>query len=158
MAAPYRAVRSSCSGDVECEYGSDPDVACDAVATCMSGAWSVKPAPSPACSTTSTPGCPSTYAALSQETTCSSVGASCFYPEARCGCSTHCEMFGRDMPFWCCPDAPPGAGCPSPRPRLGSPCALMDGGVCDYGGCSGNVMLICTGGVWQEDTMFGCPG
>ena len=76
----------------------------------------------------------------------------------QCGqCATHCGMMGRPEAFWCCPDAPSGtSGCPSPRPRLGSACT-SEGTLCDYGGCSGNVTLQCTGGTWQPTTI-GCPG
>jgi hypothetical protein len=65
-------------------------------------------------------------------------------------------MLSRPEDFWCCPDAPSAVGtCPSPRPRLGTPCTT-EGSVCDYGGCSGNVTLKCDGGTWQPTTIA-CP-
>jgi hypothetical protein len=86
-------------------------------------------------------------------------GTTCDYPEARCSCGQSCGMLGvGDGAIWCCPDAPPEeTGCPDPRPRLGTPCGSTMS-VCDYGGCSGNVEEQCLDGVWQKDTMFGCPG
>lgn len=151
------ASNGACSGTIACEYGSDPDVSCDTVATCTSGEWFVRPASGTPCGTSLDPSCPATYAGISQQSTCSSAGAQCSYPEARCSCQTHCGMVGRPEAFWCCPDAPAGTpGCPSPRPRLGSACS-SDAAVCDYGGCSGNVTLKCTAGTWQP-TQIGCPG
>jgi hypothetical protein len=148
---------TSCSGTLACEYGADPDVSCDTVATCESGTWDLEPAPATPCSTVLDPTCPASYAALLSSKTCEPVGTSCTYAEARCSCATHCDMVGMSTPFWCCPDGPSGvAGCPSPRPRLGSSCA-NEGTVCDYGGCTGNVTLQCSGGTWQP-TMVGCPG
>ena len=90
--------------------------------------------------------------------TCTTIGnAQCDYPEARCSCATQCGLEGRPEAFWCCPDAPSGTtGCPSPRPRLGSPCT-GEGTICDYGGCGGNVTLACKGSTWQPTTI-GCPG
>jgi hypothetical protein len=147
----------ACSVSLECEYGVDPDVDCDTVATCMSGQWQIRAAPGTPCSTALGPDCPASYSALDQSMTCSPVGTACAYPEARCGCATHCDMFGRQTPFWCCDDAPPTTpACPSPRPRIGSSCTT-NGTTCDYGGCTGNVALQCTSGTWQPVSV-GCPG
>jgi hypothetical protein len=114
------------------------------------------------CSTTSSAGCPATYADVqAQDGQCAmaDVGESCVYAEARCDCSRTCGMegVGGTGGIWCCPDAPPGGSCPSPRPRLGTACTTSTS-VCDYGACSGNVELQCTDGVWQKVTQFGCPG
>jgi hypothetical protein len=151
------ASHAGCSGSIVCEYGSDPDITCDTVATCVSGTWDLRAAPSTPCSTAAGAGCPSSYSALTQQSTCSTVGTACAYPEARCTCDTHCGLVGRPESFWCCPDAPSNeSGCPSPRPRVGSACAT-EGTVCDYGGCTGNVTLSCTAGSWQPTTVA-CPG
>jgi hypothetical protein len=157
---------TSCTGSTACEYGSDPDLRCDTVATCTAGHFVLsQPTSSSSCATTNPSTCPASYAALTQGagSTCSPSGITCEYPEARCSCETHCGMIGFEgdggpVSRWCCPDAPPGAGCPSPRPRLGSSCTAASDTVCDYGFCSGNVALQCVGGVWQEATMLGCPG
>jgi hypothetical protein len=148
-----------CIEGVACEYGSDPDVACDAVARCSGGQWSVRAATGTWCSTALDQACPTSYASLLQErTACAPVGTSCTYPEARCACATHCGMIGAagGGAFWCCPDGPSGlSGCPMPRPRIGSACT-SNGAVCDYGGCSGNVTLKCTDATWQP-TSIACP-
>jgi hypothetical protein len=156
---------STCAVTFQCEYGSDPDVDCDTVMACATGHWAFSSMPSTtACSTTSSASCPATFADLGADK-CTSASESCFYPEARCACSSQCGPVGQIGPdggpelSWCCPDAPEeGPQCPSPRPRLGTPCAAATGIQCDYGGCSGNVTLECTGGVWVEATMVGCPG
>ena len=44
--------------------------------------------------------------------------------------------------------AVPAAGCPEPRPRIGSSCT-QPGLSCDYGSCTGGVLLQCTDGSWQ---------
>jgi hypothetical protein len=153
------AANASCGAEMACEYGSDPDVTCDTVATCASGAWSVRDAPGTPCADALGAGCPASYAALTQQSTCTAVGigTQCDYPEARCSCATQCGLVGRPEAFWCCPDAPSAAaGCPSTRPRLGSTCS-SDGTVCDYGGCGGNITLACKGATWQPTTI-GCPG
>ncbi|HEY1695362.1 MAG TPA: hypothetical protein VGG39_24505 [Polyangiaceae bacterium] len=147
---------SACTGSFECEYGDDPDVSCDTVATCNSGRWLVRPA-TQGCAISAGAGCPATYAALLQQSLCTPENLECAFAEARCTCATHCGMVGRPEATWCCPDAPQsGNGCPSPRPRIGSTCSTS-GTVCDYGGCDGNVTLQCSGGSWQP-TQVGCPG
>jgi len=153
---------SACDGAIECEYGVDPDLRCDTLVTCESGAWTTTQTPSSAnCSSTNSAACPSTNTGLGGA--CTSVGTTCVYPEERCACATRCGMLGflgadgGPSAQWCCPDAPPSTpGCPSVRPRVGSACS--GGGVCDYGFCSGNVALECTAGTWQPFTMLGCPG
>ena len=152
---------ATCYVAFDCEYGSDPDVDCDTVVSCIGGHWTVTTTPATTgCGTTNPPACPATYATLG--TSCVS-GESCSYPEARCDCSSQCGMAGHIGPDggpeaeWCCPDAPESGGqCPSPRPRLGTECSTT-AQECDYGGCSGNVTLQCTDGVWVRDTEFGCP-
>lgn len=148
---------ASCSGTYACEYGTDPDVSCDTLATCSSGHWLVRPAGGGAsCSTALDPSCPATFGALSQQSLCKPEGTLCSYDVARCICATHCGLVGKPEAAWCCPDAPPGGNCPSPRPRIGASCSSA-GTVCDYGSCGGNVALQCTGGMWQA-TEVACPG
>jgi hypothetical protein len=144
-----------------CEYGTDPDRACNTVAACAhSGAWSVTAAePAPACPTPAHSGsCPATYGAVPVGSACASTDLACAYPEGRCEClvplSGPPHVGGGS--FWACDQ--PGAGCPQPRPRLGSPCTAPASAACDYGGCSlpNGVSLVCQQGVWTEGPKA-CP-
>jgi hypothetical protein len=55
---------------------------------------------------------------------------------------TGCEGAGPSFP-------PPGGSCPSERPRIGTACSVPNES-CDYGACTGNVNLLCTGGAWED--------
>ncbi len=158
------AVGAPCDLTYECEYGTDPDVDCDTVYSCAADdagkaahTWFVSTKPlATGCSTTNAAACPASYADLGA--TCSSSGLTCTYPQARCSCSLACGMEEGENLAWCCPDAPEGDGCPSPRPRLGTACTGASDD-CDYGMCSGNVGESCgDAGVWAPVVQFGCPG
>jgi hypothetical protein len=158
--AALPAIGGACTGTLECEYGSAPDVSCDTVVECSAGSWAAKSSPSGAsCQAAPNPAaCPSSYATLVTQTSCTPEGTACDYPEANCTCATQCQMVGSMTLFWCCPDAPSSVpGCPTIRPRIGSACATPEA-TCDYGGCSGNVTLQCSSdGTWQP-IMTACPG
>ena len=144
-----------------CEYGSDPNVNCNTVARCQSGAWQVTPpgdlvtCPTPGI----VPGCPASFAQVPQGSVCSPNGLICGYPQGRCACT---YGFGGPVPidagsgYWHCEN--PNSGCPSPRPRIGSSCSVPANVVCDYGGCilPGGTDLQCLGGVWTEQPVA-CP-
>jgi hypothetical protein len=154
---------AGCAGTLVCEYGSDPDVRCDTLARCESGQWTVTPpARGVECATTSAPECPASFANLSTQDSCDPVDISCFYPQARCSCATHCGMAvflapdGGPMATWCCLGPSGQPGCPTLRPRIGTACSAPML-FCDYGGCSGNVSLECKDGVWQPE-VIACPG
>jgi hypothetical protein len=127
---------------MECEYGDDPNPECNDIETCDSnGLWSY-PAPVPACP----PGtCPATYAQVPQGQGCTPEGLDCAYAEGQCNCAPTVPVSGPD-PVWQC--SMPAAGCPEPRPRIGSSCT-QPGLSCDYGSCTGGVLLQCTDGSWQ---------
>jgi hypothetical protein len=161
--ATLPAVGLPCSqSDLECEYGSDPNENCDSVAICRSGEWSVEPpTASPVCGTSNPAACPSSYSAVQGMTTCdtAAVDIPCYYPEARCACTTSCVGVacgvggadsGPDPATWGC-DVPTPASpdCPVPRPRLGAPCSIVVA-TCDYASCGGGIALACTAdGIWQ---------
>jgi hypothetical protein len=141
---------------MSCEYGSDPEIACDTVMTCETDTWRKTQTPrASGCATTNAPECPASYAAV-LATMSQSCGPAvdCYYPEARCSCEEVClgacvhPLDAGPGPLsWSCDGAP--ATCPSPRPRLGSPCtSMMESLACDYGSCTGNVALQCQGGSW----------
>jgi hypothetical protein len=156
---------------LECEYGSDPEVTCDSVAICTSGGWRVEaPTAVPVCGTSNPAACPSSYSAVEGTTTCETVamqagsmaaanGIRCYYPEARCTCTTSCVVglcgtSGADSgpapaTWYCDIPAPASPNCPVPRPRLGTPCSTIVAS-CDYASCEGGIALACTpDGIWQ---------
>jgi hypothetical protein len=103
--------------------------------------------------------CPASFAAVPVTQACSPAGGVCDYPEGRCACNyppgPPVESDSGVVVEWFCQQPP--AGCPEPRPLLGTSCPF-EGMSCDYGSCSipgGNVEQ-CTGGVWIDAT-FGCP-
>ena len=100
---------------MECEYGSSPNPECNEIETCESnGLWSYPP-PGVAC----IPGtCPATYADVPQGKQCTPQGLDCSYTEGQCNCSSTLPASG-PYPVWQC--STPAAGCPEPRPRIGSP-------------------------------------
>ena len=144
--------------NLRCEYGSDPNLDCNTVAACAGGAWLVERSGGPNCPTPSgSKSCPSTYASVPVGKACLSQGTACGYPEGRCLCTMALSgppQVGGD-PHWFCDD--PGAGCPSPRPRVGGACA-EDHQFCDYGSCSlpGGTALRCETGRWVE-AQVPCP-
>ncbi|HLK92765.1 MAG TPA: hypothetical protein VKZ18_22925 [Polyangia bacterium] len=126
-----------------CEYGDDPNLACDMVATCdPTTGWFVQSLGSGYCPSTLSAGCPASYAeAIAGGSTPCTPGATqfaCWYPEGYCGCSEQGTVT-------CSP--PAAAGCPSVRPRAGSacgaPCTVWGRGACD------GESMKCVCGTWQ---------
>jgi hypothetical protein len=70
-------------------------------------------------------GCPSSIDAARSSTTCPSNELFCYYPGGTCVCEV--SDAGSS---WSC--TVPASGCPSTRPRLGSPCDPAFAGECDY--------------------------
>lgn len=127
-----------------CEFGSDPILQCNGSYTCVNGTWTVGASTSQQCPTpAATTPCPNSYAGA-PNTVCSDVGRKCAYANQGV-----CECLSRaGQTRWYC-DVPK-AGCPSPRPHLGSACTgAMTG--CSYGYCfvSGGIVLDCRDGSWQ---------
>jgi hypothetical protein len=151
----------SCSHDgVSCEYGSDPNINCNIVAICVGGSWNVSSMSNGECPTPPNPSdCPATFASVPVGQHCGNlVGTTCSYQQGFCGCSV-----GSGGPYpadaaavatWVC-DAPE-AGCPLPRPRLGTSCT-QDALQCDYSSCElpTGASLVCKDGAW-EDQPYGC--
>jgi hypothetical protein len=125
-----------------CEYGDDPLHACDTTAVCTASGWSVQPEHDPSCSTTLGAACPATFVEAEATPTCSSGPTDypiCRYPEGVCECRPS------NASFTCTP--PARAGCPTNRPRSGTPC---DGSCTNWGsGNCDNESMICACGVWQ---------
>jgi hypothetical protein len=145
------------SPSIVCEYGKlQYDPSCDTLVQCVSGAWAPVTAVGTGCQPDgpNPTSCPASYAALKgmEGESCPSNGLRCEYPEAVCVCS---RGFGGPVELdaslgWYCN---PGAGCPLPRPRLGSTCSTnlqCTYFTCDFG-------ESCTGGYWQAE-FEGCAG
>jgi hypothetical protein len=133
---------------LECEYGNNPNPACNDIETCEQNGWSY-PTPGPACPTGT---CPATYADVPQGKACTPLGLDCAYAEGQCNCDTEIESANQN-PVWLC--TTPAAGCPDPRPTIGSACNQpnLD---CDYGACTGGIELGCLDGTWQVEGTA-CP-
>jgi hypothetical protein len=153
MAAPTAGLPCSVTA-LECEYGSDPSVACDTLVTCVSPVWHLDHGPATSgCNTTNSATCPVAFADVPVGTSCAGgIGLSCDYPQARCDCRVSPPLATLQ---WDC-NTPDETGCPLPRPRIGSACS-MDGESCDYGYCSGGVTLLCSAGTWVTGGGV-CPG
>ncbi len=148
---------------LECEYGSDPAVECDVVATCNGTAWSVStPAGSPTCPTQNTSACAASKAALPPGGTCADDGLSCSYATGSCLCHMKCgPQFPLPRPCeagtpltWDCGSA--ASECPAERPRLGAACT-SSGLDCNYGQepCQ-TTSFVCESGTWHGK-MNTCP-
>lgn len=125
-----------------CEYGDNPNPECNDIETCGSnGLWSYPP-PEPACPSGT---CPATYAQVPRGQDCTPQGLDCAYSEGQCNCAPTLPASGPN-PVWQC--SMPAAGCPEPRPRIGDSCT-QPALSCDYGSCTGGVLLQCTDGSWQ---------
>ena len=141
---------SVCTGSASCQYGSDPDSACDTIAVCLEGYWTATfPQSGSFCPTTppGQNGCPSAYPTTgdSCQTT---VG--CAYPQGLCVCTADIgPVVELDAGMiWQC--EVPGTGCPEPRPAIGSACTHPNL-QCDYGDCAfpgGPLPMTCSGGIW----------
>ena len=132
---------------LECEYGSNPSPDCDRTYDCTSAGWST-PAPVDCVSGT----CPATYKDVDQGKACTPMGLACSYAEGQCNCSN--QPIAAPSPIWQC--STPVAGCPEPRPDIGTACT-QPGLQCDYGACTGGAAEECTDGYWQQAAV-GCPG
>jgi hypothetical protein len=156
---------SACSSNVTCEYGGDPDGACNTVASCVRGAWVLKGPPSgtsittcPTPAASANAACPATYAGVPVGTACTSSGLLvCGYPQGRCTCTSQVSGPPRvgGGAAWACDTPDP--GCPSPRPHLGTTCGAA-AQECDYGGCTlpDGLTETCTGGIWAPSATA-CP-
>jgi hypothetical protein len=131
-----------------CEYGDAWwSIACDTVVVCdeSRGQWTPaaavetyaacgpQPGPNPA-------SCPSGIGYGDRGMPCPDAGLTCYYGP---GASCLCVEDGDAGAIWSCqPDEP---GCPTARPRVGSPCTTSPN--CFYG--NDGFGTVCVGGVWQ---------
>jgi hypothetical protein len=167
--APSDGASCSSGFGVTCEYGGlGVDRECSTVAVCGGDAkWSTR-TPDLACKgvqAQNEPACPSSYAELGAGEACpADVHDSCAYPEGQCEC-TPCSVpdagpMGSGK-RWSCARWPEPQSCPTPRPRIGSTCAV-EGQDCNYVNFCEAVFLglpevKCVGGVWQAQEQFPPP-
>lgn len=148
---------SSTDGLHVCEYGGDANSRCTTGARCFNGAWSVD-APDPACEQQPA-ACPASFAEVAQGTLCPLTTGVCAYPEGLCGCRPCLADAGTGAIWHCNAWTSAGEGCPSPRPLLGSACAV-EAAECDYGHCCGRPALgpsmKCVAGTWEQWVNGGC--
>ncbi len=163
LPCPVTAPTSGAACDVEgedCEYGASWWLVCDLLLRCTGGHW-VTPPNGASCGWLDAGGtCPATFAAASAfDGGIECPAPDCQYPEGYCECLVGCggggqlprpELAGR----WACMEA--SAGCPSPRPRLGTSCEAGTG--CGYGWpCGCGQSQSCVDGVWQGSPTPVCP-
>ena len=151
-----------------CEYGGNANGACTTFAECLAveaGAhlsWIVTPA-AEGCEQNSA-ACPVMYGS-GEGARCPANNLSCDYAEGRCACLACAPdggvQNGYTGDYWHCrawKDV--AAGCPTPRPLLGSVCTAPEGTLCDYTQCCGGPSLgpsmLCAGGVWRVYVSGGC--
>lgn len=152
--APAPATTCQVSG-LQCEYPqamygkAEYDISCDTVVECSNGIWT----------TTSFGGacdpdgansaeCPTSLAGITSGGTCSDKQLRCEYPKGVCTCAVNIggvELLDAGATWTC----DPGAGCPMPRPRLGSACggSTTMNSSCIYETCS--YAETCENDVWQ---------
>jgi hypothetical protein len=136
-----------------CEYGTDPNPYCNALWECVGSTWENK-ASTEVCPPPSTT-CPD-YSEIQGGSPCDVELQVCQYSEATCVCTDAPQGVAVDAgSVWSC--TPIGAGCPAPRPDIGTACDPSGPKDCDYGACNGNVALECSGGYWAIETVT-CPG
>ncbi len=154
-ASPPQGGASCSPAGLQCEYGSSYDFECNVVATCdaQTGKWSVQTGN---CSQPfDAGGCPDPSTTGLAGTSCATNGASCNLTTQHCDCQLGCGAAFLDGGRWVCDG--PKAGCPEPRPRLGSACTA-EGQQCDYTLCCAGGTMTCQGGLWQGHLMSGgCP-
>jgi hypothetical protein len=136
---------------IECEYGTSNDPNCNTLFVCTAGTWQDMSSSGICLPPDAGAACPATYAAVPVGKVCSPNTLECAYPQGTCLCSNSTGGPVMINSEWSCIAATP--SCPSPRPRLGSPCS--GDAMCDYGACSGGAALQCVGGYWAQQ-MVAC--
>jgi hypothetical protein len=152
---------SACTpnGFLRCEYGSDPH--CTTIAECSGPGpngpftWHLTP-PDPSCAG-NPPQCPATYGTPANGAACPYQGT-CSYPDGRCECVV-CTGDGGQGHEWACDTYRMPAGCPEPRPALGTACT-QEGQDCAYGPACCAIVdvgpdMVCRNGVWTT-VPIGC--
>jgi hypothetical protein len=133
------------SKNLACEYGASLAAFCDTVFTCANGAWASQPPEAPSACMPDESACPK-EPSLATGACGDASNSICRYLDA----GVTCVCLSGASGGWRC-DKPAGA-CPSPRPRLGAPCAPSQIHLqCDYGDCYEGTAEECNdAGVWVQ--------
>ena len=160
---PASGSRCSEPGDLDCEYGTDWNPMCNAVAECWRGGsldstWQLQAAATGSNSPCPTPTEPSPPCPVSLPVADSACGPEvmeilCPYAPVVCGCIQSGDGPAPDASGnWIC--SSPGSGCPADRPRIGSACTdTSDNDFCAYAVCGIGGVTSCSGGVWMEGVL-----
>jgi hypothetical protein len=144
--APSEGVPCAPSGFL-CEYGDDPQSACNTLVQCGDAGWVLqKPPTGSVCPTTLPAECPLSYsAALDSGIACPTTVFVCRYPQGTCACEGTPEL-----PTLEC-GSPPSSNCPATRPRYGSSCSTDSGSCRQWGDPCDFFMnnVSCECGAWQ---------
>jgi hypothetical protein len=152
------AQNAACSKNgLWCEYGNNPSITCNTTAQCANGSWIVTVGAD--CFTPpNSSACAATFDSVPVGQSCGNLaGTFCSYEKGQCGCTVPNGPVPEDASAaakWFCDE--PAAGCPMPRPRLGTACT-SEGLECDYSPCvlPTGASLVCQGGAW-ENQPYGC--
>jgi hypothetical protein len=152
---------SSCTPTgLACEYGGEgPYLACSTIHTCRDGAWSSNSGGGGgtcvAIPSENEAACPATFNGLAAGDACPAIHDACVYPEGKCACaSCFSPDAGGAAKAWSCVKWLVAAGCPTPRPRIGSACTV-EGQECGYATVCSAVStdlpdLKCEKGLWRD--------
>jgi hypothetical protein len=143
---------------MQCEYGVNPNLACNVLATCQGGQWSTAQPSSMGCETDDAgiPACPTGQAGMIEGSICPSLDADCESAGGRCVCTESALEAPPPQGQWTCED--PNLGCALRRAPIGAACTT-EGERCSYGTCTipGGVTEVCTDGSWRvEQVPCGC--
>jgi hypothetical protein len=130
-----------------CEYGDDPQAACNTLVQCGDAGWVLlSPPAGTVCPTTLPAECPLSYsAALDSGIACPATVFVCRYPQGTCACEGTAEL-----PTLEC-GLPSSSNCPATRPRYGSSCSTDSGSCRQWGDPCDFFMnnVSCECGAWQ---------
>ena len=155
-ATPPTSGASCAIEGLDCEYGTDARLSCNALASCRQGSWMVSPGADCVEFTDGGGGCPLDRSSIQPGNDCTIQGTVCSYGDAgicACGYNGPVAQLG-----WACDGPQTDPACPTPRPKLGTPCQSAAQIVCDYGTCSalGGNAQVCVDGTWRMGDVA-CP-
>jgi hypothetical protein len=132
---------------LQCQYGSDPRIDCNTLATCQGTSWQLT-LPATSCA-----GTPPTCPAKQPMGTCTPPGLICGYGSTSCNCSCGPLCGPGGTGYWNCQTA--AAGCPATPPNAGTACGT-NGTSCRYQ-CGDGGSRTCKDGLWITASGGPCP-
>ena len=143
---PVKGATCSKNG-LQCQYGTDPRIGCNTLATCQGTSWTIT---TPAAGTC--PGTAPTCPAKQPTGVCTSPGEICGYGTTSCACSCGPLCGPGSTGYWNCHAAT--TGCPATPANAGTACPTS-GATCTYQ-CGDGGARQCKDGLWI--TANGGPG